>query len=102
MSESKIPYDRMQVIVEVLSRLGLEASMPNITTEEYGKRCFAITRILREVDKEWGKKAMLHIILETKKRIGHMPPLDGTIVRDLVQLGCVVQKISKVLQYNLK
>ena len=93
-------------IISVLVRLDHEAreakNHPN-SAKEIGRRGLAITSLLRKVENEFGSNVMLKLHKDASSKVGHtIGPLDESLVKDMVHMGCSVKKVHGVVQYEKK
>ncbi len=96
-----MPNEKINMFVEVISRIDKESKDKNITAEDFPKKGIALTKILRLIEAVWGKSDMIKVLLITRKYIGHTPgPLDTTIISDLVAEGFIVKNVNKVVSYE--
>lgn len=90
-----------QNIVNVLVRLDVEAKTHDITEEEFGKRGAAISRVLHEVENDFGEQVMVKIFIDASKQAGHtIGPLDSLFLEKLFKLGFKIRGVGKIVSYQ--
>ena len=93
-------------IISVLVRLDHEAreakNHPN-SAKEIGKRGAAITGLLRKVENDFGSNFMLKVHKDASLKAGHtIGPLDASLLRDMLNMGCDVKKVHGVVRCGKK
>ena len=87
----------VEVVVEVLRRLGREMRECRENTPEWLQRVSASRWLLDEVDKAGN---LLPVVELYRRQVGHTPLLDSTHVRTLIDLGCEITQVHKIYSYD--
>ena len=98
--------DVQKNIVSVLLRLDHEAreakNHPN-SAKEIGRRGAAITGLLRKVENDFGSNFMLKVHKDASSKAGHtIGPLDASLLKDMMNMGCSVKKVHGVVRCGKK
>ena len=100
------PAQIQRNIISVLIRLDREAreakTGPN-NVEEIARRGNAITWLMRKVEKDFGSNIMLKLHADASVEAGHtIGPLDASLLKDMLNMGCNVKKVHGVVQCGKK
>ncbi len=69
--------------------------------DEYGKRGLAITKLLNQIENDFGIEYMIDIFIRTSKQLGHnLGPLDSSIVTKLIDNGFEIKNVSNIVKYK--
>ena len=100
------PAQIQRNIISVLIRLDREAreakTGPN-NVEEIARRGNAITWLMRKVEKDFGSNIMLTLHADASVEAGHtIGPLDASLLKDMLNMGCNVKKVHGVVRCGKK
>ena len=100
------PAQIQRNIISVLIRLDREAreakTGPN-NVEEIARRGNAITWLMRKVEKDFGSNIMLKLHADASVEAGHtIGPLDASLLKDMLNMGCNVKKVHGVVRCGRK
>ena len=85
-------------IIDVLKRLTNEAAQIDKLDVEYARRANAIIYILDKVCNDFGEKYMVYVFKKASDELGNtIGPLDYTILKKLVRLGCKVTNVKSIV-----
>ena len=96
------PIEIQNNIISVLVRLDSEAreakNHPN-SAKEIGRRGAAITGLMRKVENDFGSNVMLKLHKDASSKAGHtIGPLDASLLKDMLNMGCSVKKVHSAVQ----